>query len=323
MINNDLSTETLKKIYWGLGRENKWRECIDGTYHHLNDKFCFDKGTHGGTIEPGFIGSMERAFTFTENFLNCKIDANWYLALHRQTAAHFKGISNGTLMGQEKVGVFRNTDDIILCNLSGVYAATPEAQAEFRALDQALKTEFGDSYGLGEMTYTDFLRTNVKLTYKPMSRDQIRWVFNKFLNEFYDEVSHAIDPDAKLWAIARLHQRLEWLHPVRDGTARTSTVLMNKFLTDYGFHPAILEYPHVSTSYGLAQWKQYLQNGLVKWEFERARLNPSAVPAAASSAASSAASFAETSTTFSAASSAASFAGTSTTFSAASSAVSV
>ena len=276
-INENLSRDALLKLYWGLGMQNKWRECIDGRYHHLNDKFCFDRGAHGGTVEPGFISSMEETFTFVQNYVNLKVDANWYLHLHRHTAAHFRGDENGTLMGQERVGVFRDADDNISAGFSGYYQPTQEALNEFNALNQELKREFGDSFGLGDFIYTDASRTGMSLKYKPMSRAQITRIFNKFLVEYYGEIERATNPDQKLLAIAKLQQRLEWLHPVRDGTARTSTAFMNKNLTENGFHPAILEYPHVSSSYGLAQWKDYLQSGLVRWERERARLNPSAV----------------------------------------------
>lgn len=272
VINENMSKGALQKIYWGLGRENKWMECVDGRYHHLG-KYVFDRGAHAGTVEPGFIASMEETFNFVHSFINSKIDADWYLLLHKHTCAHFNGDPTAFLMGQEKVGVFRNSDDYINCTLTGYYEVTPEARAEFQALDQALKQEFGDSYGLGEMVYTNASETATRLNYKPMSRVQIRNIFNKFLLEFYREIDRSTSHDQRLWAIAKLHQRLEWLHPVRDGTARTSTALLNKFLTDYGFHPAILEYPHVSSSYGLARWKQYLQNGLLKWEQQRARLN--------------------------------------------------
>ncbi|MBS0605092.1 MAG: Fic family protein [Verrucomicrobia bacterium] len=275
MINQNMSNDALLKLYWGLGRDEKWRECIDGRYHHLG-KYVFDRGAHAGTVEPGFVGSMEGAFAFVERYLNMKIDADWYLRLHRHTCAHFNGDPSAFLMGQEKVGVFRDIDDYINCTLAGDYRVSLEAKAEFEALDQEIKREFGSSYGLGEMIYTDALQQTVRLNYKAMSRQQIRRIFDKFLNEFYREVEHASTPDAKLWAIAKLQQRLEWLHPVKDGTARTSTALMNKFLTDYGFHPAILDYPHVSSSYTLRRWKEYLQNGLVKWERERTMHNPSA-----------------------------------------------
>lgn len=271
-VNHDMSKETLRKLYWGLGVENKWRECIDGRYHHLG-KEVFDRGLHRGTVEPGFIRSMEGAFPYVETALGTKIDADWYLNLHRLTCSHFNGDPAVYLMGQEGVGLFRNTTDYVHCALTGHYRVSAKAKAEFEALDASIRAEFGPAYGIGEMIYTDTAWESVRLNYRAMSRDQIRQIFNKFLNEFYAEVERATDPDAKLMAIARLHQRLEWLHPVKDGTARTSTALMNKLLTDYGFHPAILEYPHVSSSYTLEDWKQYLQKGLVKWERERARLS--------------------------------------------------
>lgn len=272
-INQNMSREALLKLYWGLGRENKWRECIDGRYHHLGRE-VFDRGLHAGTVEPGFVASMEGAFGFVEQALNRKIDANWYLNLHRHTCAHFNGDPSAFLMGQEKVGVFRNSDDPIHCTLGNHYAVSRSAKAEFEALDRQIAAEFGPAYGLGEMVYTDAFSETVRLNYKVMDRHQILRIFNKFLNEFYAEVEGAVTADGKLTAIARLHQRLEWLHPVKDGTARTSTALMNKLLTDYGFHPAILEYPHVSSSYTLQRWKEYLNTGLVAWERERSRLQP-------------------------------------------------
>jgi len=272
-INTDMSREAVKKIYWGLGRDHKWMECVDGRYHHLG-KYVFDRGTHAGTVEPGFIASMEETFTFIEHFLQLKVNADWYLLLHKHTCAHFDGNPDIYLMGQEKVGLFRDSGDGICCGLHPPhYPVSAQARAEFYALDQELKREFGDSYGLGTMTYNP-ATGSTSLSYLSMSQSQIRRIFNKFLNEFYQKAETATTPDQKLWAIAELQQKLEWLHPVKDGTARTSTAMMNKFLTDFGFHPAILEYPHRSSTLTKAEWKKYLQEGLLKWEQERAKLNP-------------------------------------------------
>ncbi len=271
-INTDVSLQNLKNIYWGLGRDNKWMECIDGRYHHLG-KYVFDRGTHAGTVEPGFISSMENSFTWVQHWLNLRVDADWYLRLHKHTCAHFNGDLSAVLMGQEKVGVFRDIDDGICCGLHPpYYEVSAEARAEFHALDQEIKREFGNTYGIGEMTYNSATR-GTSVSYKAMSRAQVRQIFDKFLNEFYEKINRAAIPDQKLWAIAELQQRLEWLHPVRDGTARTSTAFMNKNLTDFGFHPGILEYPHRSSSLTKAGWKLYLQEGLLKWEQMKARLN--------------------------------------------------
>ncbi len=272
-VNRDLSPEGLKKMYWGLGKENKWREFIDGKYHHLNDKFCFDKGVPGSHVEPGFIASMESAAIFVESSLGKRIDADWYLQLHRHVAAHFNGAATTTIVGQEKIGMFRNSDDHTAWkDLSGEYAMTTAAQAEFERLNEELKREFGPTYGVGTLTYNNPEKTSTYLRYQSMSREQFRQVFDKFLNECYQELGKATTPDQKLMAIAKLQQRLEWLHPPCDGSSRTNTLLMNKLLTEHGFHPALLKFPHVSSTYGLNKWKLYLQQGLIHWENECARL---------------------------------------------------
>src|SRR5581483_7159556 len=153
-INANMSRDALLKLYWGLGRANKWRESIDGRYHHLGRE-VFDRGLHQGTVEPGFIASMEESYGFIEQALNRKIDADWYLNLHKHTCAHFNGDPSAFLMGQEKVGVFRDSDDPIHCTLANHYAVSQQAKNEFEALDRQIAMEFGPGYGLGEMVYTD------------------------------------------------------------------------------------------------------------------------------------------------------------------------
>jgi hypothetical protein len=273
------SKEALQKIYWGLGKENKWREYIDGTCHHLG-KDVFDKGLHpAGTAEPGFAASMEKACVFIGQSLGKKMDADWYLQLHKHTCSHFSKSLNDAgivLMGQEKVGVFRDLEDRPNWKSpGGVYAFSKEAKREFEALDAEVKKEFGPSYGMGVIDWDEnAIQGGALLAYKPMTRAQVRRVFNKFLNEFYSEVEKARTPDEKLWAIAKYYQRQEWLHSTRDGAGRTDMAVLNKLLVEYGFHPAILEYPYVSSCYTLQRWKDYLQKGLVKWEQERCRIHP-------------------------------------------------
>ncbi len=265
-LNTDLSPEALKKMYWGLGKENKWMESIDGIYHYLG-KTVFDEGLHGSTKEPGFIDSMEKSFIFVQDFLQSKIDADWYLKLHKVTCAHFNGKATNTLMGQEKVGIFRGAlDNVIWQPNCSSYPVSKEAIAEFQALDRELKTEFGEFNGLGEIEDQPNPERPVKFCYKRMDSDVVRRIFDKFVKEFYQEIDKSTTADEKLWAIAGLHQRLEWLHPVKDGTSRTNIAMMNKLLTQYGFHPAILERPHVSSCNTRAQWKQHLEYGLARWD---------------------------------------------------------
>ncbi len=194
LINQNFSVDALDRIYWGLGRENKWMECIDGVYHHLG-RHVFDHGSHQGNGKPGFIERMERSFEFVQNYHNQRIDANWYLQLHRHTCAHFNADKKVFLMGQEKVGVFRDSEDWLRCWMCPPeYTTTPEARSQFESLDLELKWEFGESYGLGTMTYYEVTQ-RCDLVYKKMSRVQITRIFNKFLTEFYQEVDGATTPD--------------------------------------------------------------------------------------------------------------------------------
>lgn len=262
-INTDLSRESLQKVYWGLGKENKWKECIDGEDHQWGRE-VYDKGLHGGTKEPGYIASMEKACDLSSRFLGTKIDADWFLMLHKHTAGHFKGAANGTLMGQEKVGVFRNTDDNLHCKYRNWKKFTPSGRAELAAYDSQLKRELGSSFGLGDVETVDYSTT--RMNYKVMDRAHMRILFNKFMHEYYQEAAKAKTVDEKFTAVARVFQRLEWLHPPRDGATRTDVQLLHRLLTEQGFHPAILKSPHVATSYGLEEWKKALFAGLMEWE---------------------------------------------------------
>lgn len=69
----------------------------------------------------------------------------------------------------------------------------------------------------------------------------------------------------KITAIADLFQMLEWLHPFADGQGRTDLSLLSKLLTEQGLNPAILEEPYMSSWSDLSDWKEYLENGVARW----------------------------------------------------------
>jgi hypothetical protein len=270
-INPNASLAQLQNTYFGLKTE-KWKECIDGKYHHLG-KDVFKYGLHKGVKEPEYVPSMEKAYQFVAKYLNKKVDADFYLQLHRITCGHFDGNPAVYLMGQEKVGVFRGSDDNVHWWPSGFYRIDPKAHLELLALDAEVKKTFGPSYGMGSIA-VDPKWGCLKHCYHNMSRGQVAQVFNKFISDFYVEVEKAQTPDQRLIAIARLNKRLELLHPPKDGSGRTNTAFINKILTDYGFHPTILDQPFVSTTYPLNRWTEYLKEGLKKWEVERNGLSP-------------------------------------------------
>jgi len=255
IFQTDLSVENVRKAYLGLG-QRKWKECIDGCYHKYG-KEVFDKGLHHGTVEPGYYAGMEKAFKFVSDTLNRRITPEWYLTLHRIACGHFKGDANGTLMGPEKVGVFRDKTDIISCHFphGTNYAMSKEAKEEFNAADFGTLTDDGKQ---------------ITVNYKIMSRPEIRVRFEKYTDQFYNEIAVSKTPDEKLAAICKYSQLLEWLHPPRDGMGRTVMFgVLNKILSENGFHPMLPEYPYISECRGLKEWTEYVKKGLLAWESEK------------------------------------------------------
>lgn len=244
--------EQMQQTYWGLGSD-KWKEAVDGVYHE-HGKWVFDCGLHNHTIEPGYMLSVERAFHYISYHLNTRTNAAQYMQIHQLVCGHFDGENNSVLMGQEKVGVFRNIEDknwwTPWTPWYGTFSA--EAIAELDAQNPRVA-----SYDLAAN----------KLTYTSFTREEIHDLVERYFTEFYDEMDAASNnEDQKLRGIARLITRLEWLHPFKDGQGRTDSLLLNKLLVEFGFKPALLKHPYKSSTLGLNGWTDYLKQGMHNWE---------------------------------------------------------
>ena len=249
--------KSLQATYLALGLE-KWRELIDGV-HHKHGKMVYDKGLHGSTVEPGYLQSMLNAADFVKQTLGEPITPSWYLQLHKIACAHFQGAKTNTLMGQEKVGIFRgNTDHLAWSGLKGSYQMTLEAQREF--------------YRLGLGSIVEDSSGGKKILYRVMSQSEVKSLLEKYVKDFEKEITASAGPNEKLLAIARFTQRHDWLHPVRDGTGRLEQLILGKLLVENGFHPTILEYPYRSGCRGVVEWKNYIKEGLLAWERFHSRL---------------------------------------------------
>ena len=98
---------------------------------------------------------------------------------------------------------------------------------------------------------------------------QVPPIVERLFKKFHGEMEQANTDDEKIKCIADLFQMLEWLHPFHDGQGRTDLILLSKLLCQYGFNPAILEEPYVSTYFSLDDWVNYLKKGMEKWRCER------------------------------------------------------
>lgn len=260
-LNSEISKLDFLKNYFGLG-DKKWMECIDGCDQFYGEN-VYDEGLHGHSVEPGFLGSMRKAFEHLGSRPNQILNADFYLDLHKVTCGHFSSL------GREGVGVFRDSNKALSATFrEPEYLMHTEAMIEFNNLNERLSQMFGASFRLGSMEIISMAPKTVKIRYAILSQAQVSVFFNFFLTEFYKEIGHSNSNEERVEAIAKLIQRLEWLHPVADGCGRTDTALLNYLLCCYGFNPVLLKFPYVSSCMSLENWKKAVFEGMKAWRLE-------------------------------------------------------
>lgn len=98
------------------------------------------------------------------------------------------------------------------------------------------------------------------------SRNDLHHFVEIVISDYKEAIARAATDDKKLEAIADVYQKLEWLHPFRDGQGRTDLVILSKLLSENGFNPPILMEPYVSSYVPLKEWVNYLKEGIQKWK---------------------------------------------------------
>ena len=244
--------------------ENKWKEFVDGSVHSYGRE-VFDKGLHGGAVEPGFALSMENAFEFLKSNFFRELDASFYLGLHKVACAHFQGKKTSTIVGQEKIGKFRGKSHYLSANFSQM---AQDGIDEFNRLNHWVSYFFGPSFALGKIVPTSNPSLPHQIQYYPMSEEEVKTLFTYFVSLFHFERDHATKREQVFEAIGKLIPRLEWLHPVPDGCGRTDTAMLNFLLTKYGYNPVLLEYPYLSSCRSHLEWMKYLAQGMDAWKSE-------------------------------------------------------
>lgn len=228
-------------------------ECIDGE-HHKHGPRVYDEGLHCPVMkEPGYLQGMQNAFAHIAEHLGEPLTVESYLRVHRIACSHFRSFQETfTMIGQEKVGCLRGRTRILAAKFGARCPMSDEAAHTLSRLDLGIVQRCNDRDSL--------------LCYAVMSEERVHQRFQEFLDQLSSNLRNASTPQEKLRMIAEYHQKMEWLHPVIDGTSRTSLAIMNKLLVENGLHPVLLEYPHRASTLGLADWTAYLQEGLQAWE---------------------------------------------------------
>jgi hypothetical protein len=248
-----------RRIYNAL-ENGKWLEGVEYCLHEYGPK-VFDKGLHKGDVEPGFLENWQNATHFLAEKMDSKFSSSLYLQLHKITCAHFTGKETQTLIGQEKIGVFRDSEDDVCWHIR--LEIKPEALKELEELNQKIYKLFDVDLANFQ---TDPNTGATTLVYTQMPRETMTKIFDFFVENFHEEMNQAADLSDRLTAIARLIRNMEWSHSVQDGCGRCDTLIMNFLLTQYGFTPAIINpSSYICNVIGLKEWVEILKSGMVLW----------------------------------------------------------
>jgi len=264
---NKYNNDPLVKIYFGLGGY-KWMECIDRHIHKYGYK-AFDEGLGTASKEPGFMNSMINAFKFIGNNLKQPTTYEFYLNLHKIACSHFDNTKTNTVIGPKEIGITRhicnnklyrgfncNNDNNIIRELHNEKLITTYIP---KGLISLIKNN-----GLIEKQLCKI--NNNKLYWNYLTKDEIKLLMNNNIKEYYNTINTTNDEETILWAIARFHWKMELLHPTIDGNTRTNTLILNKHLTETGYHPAILDYPMIDfLECSKISLLSHLENGLKEW----------------------------------------------------------
>lgn len=257
-VKEPLTKELMQKRYALLGKE-KWREFIDGKDASYG-KHAYDLGIHKegfGDKEPGYLSSMTDACQYIYDHIDTLTCIDDYLKIHSIACAHFasSNADDFTICLKEEIGAFRTmrVGSLILPKRK----ISSDVIEELNNLDKRIGASF----------FVEKQGMHISISYRENANAaDMQQKFTKLLNGYQRDIKRCVEPSQKLYVIARLYQHSQWLHTTTDGSGRLDIAVMNKNLTQNGFHPTILNYPYMCCTSTLADWVDALQDGLHLWE---------------------------------------------------------
>ena len=244
-----------------LPEEHWWRMIINPKDHEqaseatdIDDDpgLFYDKGEAGQS--PGYKASMTDALRqellFSGGHLGRKVDFREYRRLHDLVSSKLTFDD-----GPHELGQVRSRDAMRSLSSNEKTVAFPVVDWLGAGDDRGLHDELYDEqvggaplvhkWKSGDKMTRDMAATyyvpdtgNVRVNY---TEDKVPEFAQEILDTYYRDVGQAEGNEAKLAAIVRAIRNLHVLHGFRDANGRLhGQLLLNKFLLEQGFNPAIL-----------------------------------------------------------------------------------
>lgn len=222
--------------------EETWRLYVDRDHQHLGP-MVYDLGRHGRDREPGYLASMARAHRAASAALGEPTDRRLLQRLHEAALGH----ADARLAYRDKA-----------------FHVTVDA-----ARLQPGSRRWLASCGVTLDPFDEDGRARLRVVFEPLGGREAATVrrLEAALDRGRRELAAAArgGPRARLLAIARLHARLELLHPTEDGNTRRNLVLLNKLLVEQGHWPVILDEPNDVVVLGDRGWAAAIERGMARF----------------------------------------------------------
>lgn len=274
-----------EKVFFALG-DNKWKEIID-FYDHTHGPNVYDEGSHGFQAEHGYLAGAKAAFEVAAKYIGQETSVAIYKEIHQAACSHFntKDLQSKVLINGHDAGKF--TRGRLHAADFDQLSHDPQPSTQ-KWIDRLVQVEkevaaVAKKLGLAKPLVTFYLKPDsyLEIVYTHFSDDELESataiLFDRFNQKArrLQEQTNNLTPDKEQYktairkTIAKLFQRLEWLHPYPDGQGRTDLILQAKLCTDYGLHPPILLMPYDSSVFTLDEWNARLLIGLGNWQMEK------------------------------------------------------
>lgn len=108
----------MNQVFWGL-KDNWWKQVYDGKFHPYGNN-VFDRGLHGGIVEPGYYKSIKLACEYASERLGDPLTFEIYQRIHQVACGHFSMLCKPVIIvDKAKIDHFR--DASCCCNRNLVH----------------------------------------------------------------------------------------------------------------------------------------------------------------------------------------------------------